>query len=450
MEQLPLMMGRAGKYITVAEFTDMLRGMLEEVFPDVWLAGEISGCKQQPSGHIYFTLKDGEAVISCVAYRSAVRYLKFKPRDGVAVLARGRVDIWPPSGRYQLIVEALEPQGQGALQAAFEKLKNQLAAEGLFDSAAKRPIPPLPQRVGIITSPTGAVIQDMLRILEHRFSGLHIRLYPVAVQGEGSADQICQALEYFSESGWPDVVILARGGGSLEDLWSFNEERVARAIRASAVPVISAVGHETDYTIADFASDLRAPTPSAAADLVIQSKSRLIERVSHLEQRLHQRTQFEIANWNRRLYERGMDRAALLLRRRLGRLQQWNDEKDFQLQSRVRLVLERRHRLLDQLTTRLRALDIRIRLSEAARHKQALDARLAAAMQLRLARAKSLLSHDTVRLEQLSPLKILERGYALVLKDDGKLVKSSADVKTGDDVSIRLAKDILTAKIQGT
>lgn len=448
MEQLPLLLGRAGKYLTVAEFTDMLRGMLEEVFPDVWLAGEISGCKQQPSGHIYFTLKDGEAVISCVAYRSAVRYLKFKPRDGVAVLARGRVDIWPPSGRYQLIVEALEPQGQGALQAAFEKLKNTLAAEGLFDSAVKKPLPPLPQRVGIITSPTGAVIQDMLRILDQRFSGLHLRLYPVAVQGEGSADQICQALEYFSESGWADVVILARGGGSLEDLWSFNEERVARAIRASTVPVISAVGHETDYTIADFAADMRAPTPSAAADLVIQSKSRLSERLSHLEQRLHQRAQFGIAQLGKRLYERGMERAALLLRRRLGRLQQWNDEQDFQLQSRIRALVQRHHRGLDQLSSRLRNLDVRIQLSQAARRKQALDALLVAAMQNRLGRAKHSLSQDAVRLEQLSPLKILERGYALVLKEDGRLVKSRSDVKTGDDVSIRLAQDVVPAKIR--
>lgn len=448
MEQLPLLMGRTDKYLTVAEFTGVLRGMLEEVFPDVWLAGEISGCKQQPSGHIYFTLKDGEAVINCVAYRSSVRYLKFKPRDGVAVLARGRVDIWPPSGRYQLIVEALEPQGQGALQAAFEKLKNKLAAEGLFDSAAKRPLPPLPQRVGIITSPTGAVIQDMLRILDQRFSGLHVRLYPVAVQGEGSAEQICQALAYFSESGWPDVVILARGGGSLEDLWSFNEEAVARAIRASQVPVISAVGHETDYTIADFAADLRAPTPSAAADLVIQSKSRLTERLSHLEQRLHQRTQFQISTLGKRLYERGMDRAALLLRRRLGRLQQWNDEQDFQLRSRIGGLLQRHHRTIDQLTARLRNLDVRIQLSQAARRKQALDARLSSAMLARLGKAKNSLSHDVVRLEQLSPLKVLERGYALVLKDDGKLVKSQGDVTHGEDVSIRLAKDVLTAKIQ--
>ena len=448
MEQLPLLLGRAGKYLTVAEFTDMLRGMLEEVFPDVWLAGEISGCKQQPSGHIYFTLKDGEAVISCVAYRSAVRYLKFKPRDGVAVLARGRVDIWPPSGRYQLIVEALEPQGQGALQAAFEKLKNTLASEGLFDSAVKKPLPPLPQRVGIITSPTGAVIQDMLRILDQRFSGLHLQLYPVAVQGEGSADQICQALEYFSESGWADVVILARGGGSLEDLWSFNEERVARAIRASTVPVISAVGHETDYTIADFAADMRAPTPSAAADLVIQSKARLSERLSHLEQRLHQRAQFGIAQLGKRLYERGMERAALLLRRRLGRLQQWNDEQDFQLQSRMRALVQRHHRGLDQLSSRLRNLDVRIQLSQAARRKHALDARLVAAMQNRLGRAKHSLSQDAVRLEQLSPLKILERGYALVLQEDGRLVKSRSDVKTGDDVSIRLAQDVVAAKIR--
>jgi exodeoxyribonuclease VII large subunit len=212
--------------------------------------------------------------------------------------------------------------------------------------------------------------------------------------------------------------------------------------------VISAVGHETDYTIADFAADLRAPTPSAAADLVIQSKSRLSERLSHLEQRLHQRTQFQISTLGKRLYEQGMERAALVLRRKVGRLQQWNDEKDFQLRSRIGGLLQRHHRLLDQLTARLRNLDVRIQLSQAARRKQALDARLSSAMAARLGTARNSLSHDVVRLEQLSPLKVLERGYALVQKSDGKLVKSPADVTAGEDVSIRLAQDLLTAKIQ--
>ena len=205
-QDLGLSGGFDRRFLTVTEFTGVLRGMLEEVFPDIWIAGEISGVKAQPSGHIYFTLKDGEAVLTCVCYKSAVRYLRFKPRDGVAVLARGRVDIWPPSGRYQLIVEAIEPQGRGALQFEFEQLKKKLAAEGLFDEKRKRPLPVLPRRIGIVTSPTGAVIQDMLHILERRFEGLHIRVYPAAVQGEGSAQQVCRGIEYFSESGWAERV----------------------------------------------------------------------------------------------------------------------------------------------------------------------------------------------------------------------------------------------------
>jgi len=228
-------------------------------------SGEISGSKTASSGHCYFTLKDQDAQLRCVCFRQSLRYLKVKPQDGMAVLARGHIDVYEARGEYQLLVEAIEPQGHGALQFAFEQLKKKLAGEGLFDAARKRPIPRLPQRIGIVTSPSGAVVRDITEILSRRFPGLHLRIYPASVQGEGSVEAVCRGIDYFSNSGWAQVVIVARGGGSLEDLWTFNEESVARAIAASSVPVISAVGHETDFTIADFVADLRAATPSAAA-----------------------------------------------------------------------------------------------------------------------------------------------------------------------------------------
>ena len=245
---------------------------------------------------------------SCVCYKMTARYLKFKPQDGVAVLARGRIDLYDARGEVQLVVEALEPQGHGALQLAFEQLKRKLAAEGLFDQARKRPLPSLPERIGIVTSPSGAVIRDMIHILERRCPGRHIRLYPAQVQGEGAAEQIAAASNT-SQVGWPEVLIVARGGGSLEDLWAFNEERVARAIAASPVPVISAMGHETDFTIADFVADLRAPTPSAAAELVASTRQSLLEGLSGAEGRLRQAARLTLALRARQLHMVAIDSA---------------------------------------------------------------------------------------------------------------------------------------------
>src|SRR5450631_2390511 len=302
MEQLALTWGPARKTFTVAELSARIRDLLGSEFDDVWVAGEISGCKMATSGHCYFTLKDQEAQVRCVCFRTSLRYLKFKPQDGVAVLARGRIDVYEARGEYQLLVELLEPQGLGALQLAFEQLKKKLAAEGLFDQARKRPLPSLPKRIGIVTSPSGAVIRDMIHILERRCPGRHIRLYPAQVQGEGAAEQIAAGIEYFAESGWPEVLIVARGGGSLEDLWAFNEERVARAIAASPVPVISAVGHETDFTIADFVADLRAPTPAAAAELVASTRQSLLEGLAGAEGRLRQAARLTLALRARQLH----------------------------------------------------------------------------------------------------------------------------------------------------
>src|SRR5712675_3063126 len=295
MEQIVLPFGPERRVVTVSELNAAIRGVLDREFFDVWVSGEISGVKHAASGHYYFTLKDAEAQLRCVCFRSTARFLKFKPQDGAAVLARGRIDVYEARGEYQLQVEMLEPQGHGALQFAFEQLKKKLAAEGLFDAARKRPLPALPERIGIVTSPSGAVISDMIHILERRCPGRHIRLYPAQVQGESAAEQIASGIEYFGASGWPEVIIVARGGGSLEDLWAFNEERVARAIAASPVPVISAVGHETDFTIADFVADLRAPTPSAAAELVVCTRQSLVDGLSGAEARLRQAARLTLA-----------------------------------------------------------------------------------------------------------------------------------------------------------
>ena len=238
MEQISLALEPERRLYTVRELNAAVRALLEAEFQDIWVLGEISGTRLAASGHYYFTLKEQDSVLRCVCFRGAARYLKFKPQDGVAALARGRLDVYEARGEYQLLVEHLEAQGYGALQLAFEQLKKKLAAEGLFEAARKRALPRLPRRIGIVTSPTGAVICDMLNILERRFPGLHIQVYPALVQGEGSVEEVCAGLEYFSQSGWAEVVIVARGGGSLEDLWTFNEEAVARAIAACAVPVI--------------------------------------------------------------------------------------------------------------------------------------------------------------------------------------------------------------------
>ena len=268
---------------SVKQITAKLKRTLREGFSNLYVTGEVSALKAATSGHLYFNLKEEDAILSCVMYRQSARLLKFQLRDGLMLQARGSIDLYEPRGAYQFLVESAEPIGVGALQKAFEDLKKKLAAEGLFEAERKRPLPKYPRRIGIVTSPTGAVIQDMLNIFERRSRGLEIRIYPALVQGNSSVEQICAGLKYFSESGWPDIVIVARGGGSLEDLWSFNDEAVARAIVASTIPVVSAVGHETDFTIADFVADLRAPTPSAAAEIIAPDLNALLESLDSLD-----------------------------------------------------------------------------------------------------------------------------------------------------------------------
>jgi exodeoxyribonuclease VII large subunit len=447
MGQMSLAWGPVRKTFTVAELSGRIRDLLGSEFNDIWVAGEISGCKMASSGHCYFTLKDQSAQVRCVCFRTSLRYLKFKPRDGVAVLARGSIDVYEARGEYQLLVEALEPQGHGALQFAFEQLKKKLTAEGLFEADRKRAIPRLPRRIGIVTSPTGAVIGDMTQILSRRFPGLHIRLYPAMVQGEGSIEAVVRGIEYFSGSKWADVVIVARGGGSLEDLWTFNEEAVARAIAASSVPVISAVGHETDFTIADFVADLRAPTPSAAAELVICTQEQLVEQIGVSEHKLLQSIRYRLAMAARRLHQQGVERASAVLHRNIGRMQQRVDELEYRLRERVNGRTVARRKRLEELTARLRSLDLRLRFAAARRRLENAEAAALQIIRLRLTRAQNRLVPLQAHLTQLSPLKILDRGYAIVTNPEGRIVKEPEEAPVGSEIQVRLAKGNIAAEV---
>ncbi|MEQ1886650.1 MAG: exodeoxyribonuclease VII large subunit [Bryobacteraceae bacterium] len=444
MEQIALNWTPEPHFISVSELTTAMRGLFTEYFQDIWVAGEISGVKLAASGHYYFTLKDESAQLRCVCYKMTARFLKFRPQDGVAVLARGRVDLYEARGEVQLIVEAIEPQGHGALQLAFEQLKKKLEAEGLFSSERKRKLPELPERIGIVTSPTGAVIQDMLHVLERRCPGRHIRLYPAQVQGEGAAEQIASGVEFFSESGWAEVVIIARGGGSLEDLWAFNEERVARAIAACSVPVISAVGHETDFTIADFVADLRAPTPSAAAEIVIATRESLVDRMNIADHKLLQSTRLKIALLARALHGVAIDRARL--HQAIGKHMQRVDDLDYRMREQWRAAFTARNRALDSTTAKIASLDVRLRLAAMRRKLQVCDSAVSQLMRLQLNAAKAELTPLEAHLKQLSPLAILERGYALVERD-GNLVKSPEDAPVGSEIRIRLAKGEVAARV---
>jgi exodeoxyribonuclease VII large subunit len=450
MEQFVLQFGPERRTLTVSELNASIRELLDREFSDVWVAGEISGAKLASSGHYYFTLKDAESQLRCVCFRSTARFLKFKPQDGAAVLARGRIDVYEARGEYQLQVEMLELQGHGALQFAFEQLKKKLAAEGLFEQARKRPLPRFPTRIGIVTSLRGAVISDMLHILSRRFPGLHIRLFPAQVQGPGSIEEVCRAIHHFSRGGWAEVIIVARGGGSLEDLWTFNEEAVARAIAQSAAPVISAVGHETDFTIADFVADLRAPTPSAAAELVVRTQEEILDQIAVQRHRLVQRIRYHFAmDWGR-LRQLGVERAHSLLSRSVGRRLQRMDELQNRLREGIRLALDTRARALQSLTARLRYYDPRPRLGRDHNRRQAALGLLAHAMRLQLARRRSRLESLEAKLSQLSPLTILNRGYAIVTGDAGHILMDAAAASTGTAIGVRLAKGRLRANVTAT
>ena len=432
---------------TVSELTSKIRDLLEGEFSEIIVEGEISNLKEPLSGHLYFTLKDEKAQIKAVIFRGQVRFLKFRPQDGQHVLCWGRIGVYEPRGEYQLIVDYIEPKGLGALQLAFEQLKRKLEQEGLFDPSRKRPLPLLPRRIGIVTSPKGAVIRDMLNVLKRRFENLEILIYPVRVQGEGAAEEIAQGIDYLGNCGDVDVIIVARGGGSLEDLWAFNEEIVARSIYRCPVPVISAVGHETDYTISDFVADLRAPTPSAAAELVVKRKEELRERICFMERRLQAKIGHLLtvkAETLRRLTRALKDPRKRLQERaqRLGELQRRlirSAEKAISSRAERLQVL---HRLLLTRSPKAHAELLRRRLAE-------LWGKLKAVMGLQLRSRTERFEGVVGKLNALSPLAILERGYSITwILPQNTLLKDSSQVSPGDMVKVTLHRGEIKCEVK--
>ncbi len=436
----------------VSEISRLIREKLEAEFADVWVEGEVSNCRAAPSGHLYFTLKDEAAQLRCICFRQQARYLRFRPEDGLQVTARGRISVYEARGEYQLYVEVLEPRGLGALQVAFEQLKKKLAAEGLFDAARKKPLPRLPRRIGIITSPRGAAVQDMIRILRRRHENLHLMIYPVRVQGEGAAEEMAGALRFFNlppPRGIPvDVLILARGGGSLEDLWAFNEESLARAIAASAIPVISAVGHETDFTIADFVADLRAPTPSAAAEMVIETQEQLQQEVSAWEERLERAARYHLLLLRQRLTELATHRGFQTVRGLLAQSAQRSDELTGRLIEATQACLLRARRRWEPRHAFLIHFDLRGKQERNLLRWNRQNSALAHQVRLHLVKRRAKLDSLAVQLDQLSPRRILERGYAIAFDPAGNVLKNAAQVSPGQQITLRLARGGVAAEVR--
>ncbi len=447
--QLDLSFEPGRQIFKVGELNAAVQRLLEGDFRNILVAGEISGCRVASSGHYYFALKDEQSQLKCVLFKGSARFTRAKPRDGVAVIARGSLEVYEARGEYQLIVETLEPQGAGALQLAFEELKKKLGEEGLFDSALKKALPKLPRRIAVVTSPSGAAIQDILQVLGRRFRGLHIRLYPAQVQGEGAAEQVCAALRHFNGSSWPDVLILARGGGSLEDLWTFNEESVARAIASCRVPVISAIGHETDFTIADFVADHRAPTPSAAAEIVIRTSDSVFEQIAACRNKIIQALRYRLAIASRDLHRRVVDQASRSIHRRLAGASQRTDELDERLRHSYRKSLERGRKRLTDLSSRLQAADLRLRFAQSRHAGDLLTQRLMKATESKLWRARARHESLQLHLTQLSPLTVLARGYAIVRKADGGVLMSSQETTAGEELRVRLSRGELQVTVSG-
>src|SRR6202521_4853392 len=434
---------------TVRDLVAAVRTHVEREYGDVWVEGEISNFRAH-DGHLYFTLKDQNAQIRVVMFRSAARLLRFRPENGMQVVVRGRVTIYEDRGELQVSAEYVEPKGAGALQIAFEQLKAKLEAEGLFDSARKKPIPTLPVRIGIVTSPQGAALRDILNILRRRHDTASVLIFPAQVQGEAAALEVTAGVRYFNKAKNVDVIIVARGGGSAEDLAAFNHEGLARTIAGSGIPIISAIGHETDFTIIDFVADLRAPTPSAAAELVIRSRQEIEAQAEDLYRRLERGLRYRLRRARQELTERAQHGAFARMMRGIHRRQQKLDEQRFRLEKAERQLLERCHRRCENVSATIRHYDARRRLAAIRQQLQAQVASLAAATHTRVLESRGVLDRRSASLEALSPLAILNRGYALVFDAKGRLVKDAARLKAGDELSARLARGRIRARVTAT
>jgi len=434
---------------TVSELTEEIRGLLEEQFAFLWIEGEISNFRSPISGHYYFALKDERAQIRAVMFRNKARTLKFLPEDGMKVVAQGRVGVYPPRGEYQMILDYLEPMGVGALALAFEQLKRKLASQGIFDEAVKKPLPFLPRKVAVITSPTGAAIRDFLKVLGRRFANMEVIVVPVRVQGEEASGEIVEALEMVNTHLSVDVIILTRGGGSVEDLWAFNQEVLALAIRRSNVPVISAVGHEIDVTIADLAADFRAPTPSAAAEMLVTEKEILVTRVLDLKKRMENRLESLLSN-----LREDLERSAGRLhdpRKRLADSWMRLDDLSGRVIHAGRSYLENAKRMLEAEKRALHYHSPLLFLSAMRQEKNFTAQALVRAAGIYLSSRKMSLSMLERQLQNLSPLSILSRGYSITVHfPERSVVRKASEVGKGDLVQVLLGEGGMNCRVEKT
>ncbi|MGA7927772.1 MAG: exodeoxyribonuclease VII large subunit [Candidatus Sulfotelmatobacter sp.] len=438
---------------TVRGLVAAVRAHVEREYSDAWVEGEISNFRAPDSGHLYFTLKDGNAQIRVVMFRSAARRLRFRPADGMQVVVRGRVTIYEDRGELQIAAEYIEPKGAGGLQVAFEQLKAKLEAEGLFAAERKKAIPALPARIGIVTSPQAAALRDILNILQRRHHSASALIYPAQVQGDAAAAEVASGVRYFNEirsdvSRSVEVIIVGRGGGSAEDLAAFNDEGLARAVAASEIPVISAVGHETDFTIVDFVADLRAPTPSAAAELVIRSRQEVENQTEAVEQRLVRAMGRLLLEARHALTERAQHGAFARMMDVIRQRQQKLDDLTYRLERSERQALEQMRRKWETVAAAVRHYDLRRVLAGIRGELEAGTAALAAAMRNQLLQYKVRVERMGRALETLSPLAILERGYALVFNSSGNLIKDAGQVKVGEEISARMARGEIRATVK--
>jgi len=431
----------------VRDLVASVRTHIERDFSDAWVEGEISNFRAPDSGHLYFTLKDGNAQIRVVMFRSSARLLRFRPADGLQVVARGRVTIYEDRGELQISAEYLEPKGAGSLQLAFEQLKAKLEAEGLFAAERKKPIPALPSRIGIVTSPQAAALRDILNVIERRHHSVNLLIFPAQVQGDAAANDVSAGVRYFNEKKNVDVILIARGGGSAEDLAAFNNEGLARTVAASEIPVISAVGHETDFTITDFVADLRAPTPSAAAELVIRSRQEIEDQAAALHERLTRAMRYRLLMGRQALTELAQHGAFARMMEVIHQRQQRLDDLTHRLELAVREQLERMRRQWENTSASVRHYDLRLVLSGMRKELESGSNALVAIMRNVLLQHRVRSERLETALASLSPLAILDRGYALVFDAQGNLLKDAERVDIDDEISVRLARGQLGANV---
>jgi exodeoxyribonuclease VII large subunit len=448
MDQLQFNLQPERRIFSVSDLTARIRDLLAKNFTNITVQGEISNCRPAASGHIYFTLKDDRAQIRCVFFKQQQRGMKFRPEDGLKVSVRGSISVYEARGEYQVYVESIEPLGRGALQLAFEQLKKKLESEGLFDAARKKLLPLLPNRIGLITSPAGAAVRDVVRILTRRFPNVHLTLFPVRVQGDEAVREIVEALAHFNRLQSVDVILLVRGGGSIEDLWAFNEEKLVRAIAASQIAVISGVGHETDFTIADFVADMRASTPSAAAELVVHTRREFDKHVADLRDTLDSLIHYRLLALSRRVHELAGRRGFSLPQDLLRQKRQRADELTSRLALGLRTRLEYSRRRFTVAHLRISSFDFRVKMAalrlQLEKHIHELGDRAERAVRLKRERLQRL----SLQLQERSPLQVLERGYAIATDSAGNILRDAAQVALGNEITVQLRRGRLTTQVK--